>query len=193
MSGLLILDILILLGIFAFGLFSAVHERVWGSIFTLIALGAAAYYQFNVYPTGDNWLAYVAGAVGYFLIGGLYAMFVTWPRFLRRHSKDIADLYERFHKSTNDGSPYAIGYKDFTEKHDYRSKYGVENNKERIVSYICSWIWDAVWVVLKNPIVWTYNTIYDMFGRGYAAIGRKVTAQIIVEHEKNRKDAPTQR
>lgn len=184
MTGLLIFDILIVLGIFAFGLFSAVHERVWGSIFTLVAIGAAAYYQYNIYPTSDNWLAYVAAAVGYFVLGGLYAMFVTWPRYLRRHKDDITAIYKKFNNSKVQGDSFATGHNHFTETYEYRSRYAAENNKERIVSYICSWIWDAIWVVLKNPIVWSYNTIYDMFGRGYAAVGRRVTAQIIVEHER---------
>lgn len=186
MTGLLILDLIIFLAIIAFGIFSSVHERVFAALITLIALGVAIYYQYGIAPSGDNWYLYVLGTFGYFLLGGFYALFVTWPRYLRRNSAAIVMIRDKFANDKAKDPEYTMGADNFMETSTYQRAFSAASNKSRILTYISTWLWDAVWTVFKNPIKWMYNTVYDMFGRGFERVGVSVTNKIVNDAPQSR-------
>jgi hypothetical protein len=121
----------------------------------------------------------VFGGVAYFFIGGIYAMTITWPRFLRRHSDHIIGIRDDFEKS-RDSIAYK-GYRSFSDLDAYKNNYSARANKDRIVTYISTWVWDASWRVLRNPVVWSYNLVYDLFSQGFSKVERNVTAKILAE------------
>ena len=192
MTGILLFDALIFITLFGLGLFSAVHERVWGALFAIGTLVIAVHLQFDVTIGRDNWFLFALGAVGYFFVGGVYALFVTWPRFLRRHASEIIRIRNDFEKAAlqvgKDQNGRYTGYKNFTEVSEYRNNYAAKANKDRIVTYIATWAWDASWRVLRNPVVWAYDLVYDVFSNGFARVERNVTAKILADADNAKKE-----
>lgn len=170
-----LLEIVIILAIIGFGIFSSVNENVFGVIITLITALILTHF-FIMDLSTVHWAIYVVSFLGYFLIGGLYALAFSWPNYIKRNADNILKLKKSF---DDDDWKKVHGYESFKEMSEYRTRYTAVNQKPRIITYICGWIWDLIWKVVKNPIKWSYETVYNIFGRGYEAVANRTVDKIV--------------
>lgn len=177
--GIALLDIIVLLSIFSFGMFSAAFELTWGICLTFVAIVAAAIYLFGVDPYSIHPLAYAASFFGYFLIGGIYTMIFSWPNYIRRNSDVLRNLKSNFDRHKDKGYDSVSGLNNWKDQRNYKELFTAAGQKSRIIGYICGWFWDLLWKTLRNPIKWTYDTVYNLFGKGYEAVATKTVDKII--------------
>lgn len=122
--------------------------------------------------------------LGYILIGGVYAMFVTWPEYLRDNSRDIQHAKSSWLSNYNkDNKTELKGLDDemfekFIASYEY-SDYRASRNIERIGNFMVTWFFDAVWKAIHKPVRWAWETTYNMFARGFSSVGKRVTKTII--------------
>lgn len=173
-----ILEIVLLLIVFGVGMFSAANEKIWGVIAAFAILFIGFYIIWGSAPfLAVHWLTYVAGFFGYFLIGGLYTLVFSWPNYIKRNKDSILAIKKEWDADRG----IRLGYTDWRELNRFKTKYTAAEQKGRIVGYICGWFWDFSWKILKNPIKWTYDTVYNLFGRGYEHVARKTVNKIVGE------------
>lgn len=146
------------------------YERVgWATFFTV---GTMVFCQFltSFKPfslIADHPLAGALVIVGYFLVGGLWAIWKWWF-FVRAKLRDYRTARDEFLKRQN----ATIMTEDLLSKwqqsmpYDYRrgSEFGrprAAKEKGRIMTWMCYWPWSFVWTIVNDPIKRAFRAIYD--------------------------------
>jgi len=158
-----------ILAILSIGFVSASFETVTGFLIGFVIFMAGLVFLFDV-PVLSNPMPIVLGFILYFVCGGLYALFVSWPRFLRGNADNIKFAKLKYDETRND--------KDFYDTYHYRD-FTASYNVERISAYITLWIFDAIWRVISEPVKWAWETTYEFLATAFVKVGIRVSDQIL--------------
>ena len=135
----------------------------------------------------DNPFKLILLAAIYFLLGGVYSMFVSWPEFLRSKSQYIKtdyaawkDTKKKYNKKA-DEDPYVPTIDDYLKSSDYQNRYSAYRNMPEIGAMITLWVFDALWKLISKPVKFAWKTTYRIFSTAFTKIGLKVSKNILEE------------
>lgn len=171
-------DIFLIVVFLGLGIYSSVQENIFVVVISILAIFAASLIAgYNpVMWIYENPIQATGIFLGYFFVGGLYAMFVTWPRWLTRRADSIRERQVVWRKTAKD--------EDFFDSYEYE-RFTAAKNKDTIVAMICTWMWDAVWRVIRNPVVWSYEGVYKIFAHGFEQAGRRTAEKVLRNNDKS--------
>ena len=142
----------------------------------LVVLVAVAFFEWVLgYPVfesiADNFGWFLAGIVGYVLIGVLWSHF-KWLLYLREVRDDFVEYQANVasgkkskvldDKSLKDNFRYETNLRDFPPK--------ALNHKSQIVTWTMYWPFSAFWTVFDDFVLNLFNTVFEYFKMSYQRI-----------------------
>ncbi len=154
----------------------------------LIITFAIAEFGFNI----PIWASIVANPLMiifyllvYIAVGSLYAAMWRLPNFLKRNSVRIQSDYNNWKQTDRWGS--TVNKKDISLEAFLNSgayNYKVQNNKDRVASWVMLWPAGVLWELSHKPFRWVWNTTYYGLGNTLERINRDTIKKILEDKNK---------
>lgn len=125
----------------------------------------------------SNPLAILLFTFIYVAVGAAYTAIWRWPVALRDLSAHIQDSYAEYMKGHQDHTK-----EDFMASYSY-SKYTASYNKASLANWVLAWPLSLTWELARKPAIWIWNTTYDVLGKLFERVGKRVTANILKDKQ----------
>jgi len=167
--GFTFLELLWIFAIFGVGISgSMVDSTIAGLVsIALFFTGLWFFYDVNLV---QNLFTIFIGLAAYFVAGGLWTLFVSWPEFLDKNSTAIRDDFMQWQRLKNTQGENA------SLEHFYGSSenmWKASSNVQWITGMITTWFFEAIWRVLSDPLSWAWNKTYELFSAQYERVSRR--------------------
>lgn len=103
----------------------------------------------------------VGGVIVYLTLGSAYTLLWKWPVWLDSNEEKIIRSYETFKNLYGDVDQDENTWFEEFKKTSYYDAYSPQNNKSMLFNYVFLWLFNFLWTIIKNPVVWVWNLIYD--------------------------------
>jgi hypothetical protein len=150
---------------------------VFGLVLLLLGLEFIAGWEVLATIMAQPFTVMLYAAV-YTAIGGIYALLVSWPAWLRKQSSDIIQAKANYTKSAKLTGDDQFELAKFLNSYDYR-QFTAAWNIDLIGSFITTWIFSAIWKCISRPIKWCWTTVYNTLSKAFARVGERITKDII--------------
>lgn len=144
---------LFLVGFFCLGVLSHEQEGPLLAVCSLVVFVLGLQFVFGVpvwQSLRSNPLWIIVLLIGYFSIGLGYAVFWKWPRYCAARASDILASFKN-------QSDRAID--DFLSDAHANGLHPIKH-KSRIINWLVTWPFGALWSVLHDPITWISGRLY---------------------------------
>lgn len=171
------LELIWIVSFVGIGFLSSNVDNTIGGLISIVLFFFGIWYFYDVNLV-ENAFTVFLGLVAYFLGGGLYTLFFSWPEWLEYRSKSIKSNYDEWKKGRkDDGTDLS---KDFYDSYRY-AEFTAARNYDTIAAMITTWIFDALWRVVSDPLSWAWRKTYEIFAGAYEKVSRRVVGRIIEE------------
>lgn len=175
-----IILIIFLLVVLAIGILAAESDNWVFTTATFITTLASLDFFFGV----AIWATIVANPLTillftfiYVAIGAAYTAIWRWPVALRDSAEDIKDSYDDYIKKHQGHTK-----EDFMASYSY-SKYTASSNKSSLANWVLAWPLSLIWELARKPAIWIWNTSYEVLGKLFERVGKRVSANILKDKQ----------
>lgn len=175
-----IIFIIFLLVVLAIGIVAAESDNWLFTTATMFSTFVALDLFFNVAVWStivSNPLAIILFTFIYVAIGAAYTAIWRWPVALRDMADNIQDSYDSYLKTHQGHSK-----EDFFNSSAYRS-YSASANKGSLANWVLAWPLSLFWELARKPAIWIWNTAYDVLGKLFERIGKRVSSNILKDKQ----------
>ena len=175
-----IIFIIFLLVVLAVGIIAAESDNWLFTTATVISTFVALELFFSVAIWAtivSNPLSILLFTFIYVAVGAAYTAIWRWPVALRDSAASIQDSYDS----------YLAGHQghtkeDFMNSYAY-NKYTASYNKASLANWVLAWPLSLTWELARKPAIWVWNTTYEVLGKLFERVGKRVSANILKDKQ----------